>query len=117
MHLMSQGMAECRAAPFAICCVEASFALGEVLTVSGNEGTAPLQSLAPRCAQEHWRAHLCALQVRRVLGLIRGETYEKAIMVLTYTPYRSCEPILKCLLSVSRATSWQLVCWAASPIG
>ena len=46
---------------------------------------------------------LCALQVRRVLGLIRGETYEKAIMVLTYTPYRSCEPILKCLLSVSRA--------------
>lgn len=26
-------------------------------------------------------------------------------MVLTYTPYRSCEPILKCLLSVSRATS------------
>jgi large subunit ribosomal protein L22 len=36
---------------------------------------------------------------RRVLDTIRGLKYEEALMILEYMPYRSCEPILKCLLS------------------
>merc|ERR1712072_147007 len=36
---------------------------------------------------------------RRVLNTIRGLKYEEALMILEYMPYRSCEPILKCLLS------------------
>jgi large subunit ribosomal protein L22 len=39
------------------------------------------------------------LQVRRVLDQIRGRSYEEAIMMLEYMPYRACEPILKTLLS------------------
>lgn len=38
-------------------------------------------------------------QVRRVLDQIRGQSYEEAIMMLEYMPYKACEPILKTLLS------------------
>merc|ERR1740138_243738 len=38
---------------------------------------------------------------RRVLNTIRGLSYEEALMILEYMPYRSCEPILKCLLSAA----------------
>jgi large subunit ribosomal protein L22 len=41
------------------------------------------------------------LQVRRVLDQIRGRTYEEALMMLEYMPYRACEPILKTLLSAA----------------
>ena len=41
----------------------------------------------------------CLSQYRRVLDQIRGRTYEEAIMMLEYMPYRACEPILKTLLS------------------
>merc|ERR1712113_103654 len=36
-------------------------------------------------------------KVRRVLYNIRGRTYEEALMILEFMPYRSCEPIIKCL--------------------
>merc|ERR1711976_401109 len=36
---------------------------------------------------------------RRVLDTIRGIKYEEALMILEYMPYRSCGPILKCLIS------------------
>lgn len=39
-------------------------------------------------------------QLRRVLDVIRGRTYEDALMMLEYMPYRACEPILKTLISV-----------------
>jgi large subunit ribosomal protein L22 len=41
------------------------------------------------------------LKARRVLDQIRGRTYEEALMMLEYMPYRACEPILKTLLSAA----------------
>ncbi|KAL6774254.1 PRPL22 [Auxenochlorella protothecoides x Auxenochlorella symbiontica] len=41
------------------------------------------------------------LKVRRVLDQIRGRSYEEAIMILEYMPYRACEPILATLLSAA----------------
>eukprot|EP00892_Ulva_mutabilis_P003209 jgi/Ulvmu1/1288/UM011_0012.1 len=40
-----------------------------------------------------------ASKIRRVLDCIRGRTYEDALKILTYLPYRATEPILKVLLS------------------
>jgi large subunit ribosomal protein L22 len=40
-------------------------------------------------------------KVRRVLNTIRGRTYEEALMILEYMPYRASEPILKCLMSAA----------------
>lgn len=40
-------------------------------------------------------------QVRRVLDTIRGRSYEEALMILEYMPYRACEPVLKCLMSAA----------------
>ena len=39
-------------------------------------------------------------QVRRVLDQIRGKSYEEALMILEYMPYRACESIIKLLVSV-----------------
>ena len=44
------------------------------------------------------------MQVRRVLDQIRGRSYEEALMLLEYMPFRACEPVLKTILSVSTAT-------------
>jgi large subunit ribosomal protein L22 len=40
-------------------------------------------------------------KVRRVLDQIRGRSYEEAIMLLEYMPYKACEPVLKTLLSAA----------------
>merc|ERR1711879_910006 len=40
-------------------------------------------------------------KVRRVLDTIRGKTYEEALIILEYMPYRACEPILKTLVSAA----------------
>ncbi|PSC75869.1 50S ribosomal L22 [Micractinium conductrix] len=42
-----------------------------------------------------------AHKVRRVLDQIRGRSYEEAIMILEYMPYKACEPVLKTLLSAA----------------
>lgn len=42
-----------------------------------------------------------ALKVRRVLDQIRGRSYEEALMILEYMPYRACEPVIKTLLSAA----------------
>lgn len=39
-------------------------------------------------------------QVRRVLDQIRGRTYEEALILLEYLPFRACEPVLDTLISV-----------------
>lgn len=38
--------------------------------------------------------------MRRVLDTIRGRSYEEALMILEYSPYRACELITKTLVSV-----------------
>ncbi len=44
---------------------------------------------------------MSALKVRRVINAIRGLSYEEAIMVLRFLPYRACEPVLHILSSVA----------------
>jgi large subunit ribosomal protein L22 len=39
--------------------------------------------------------------VRRVLDQIRGRSYEEALMILEYMPYKACEPVIKTLLSAA----------------
>jgi large subunit ribosomal protein L22 len=38
-------------------------------------------------------------KVRRVLDQIRGRSYQEALIILEFMPYRACEPILKVLRS------------------
>lgn len=40
------------------------------------------------------------MQVRRVLDQIRGRSYEEALILLEYMPFRACEPVLDTLISV-----------------
>ncbi|KAK9862627.1 hypothetical protein WJX84_005541 [Apatococcus fuscideae] len=40
-------------------------------------------------------------KVRRVLDTIRGRSYEEALMILEYSPYRACELITKTLVSAA----------------
>lgn len=40
-------------------------------------------------------------KVRRVLDQIRGRSYEEALMILQFMPYRACEPISKVLYSAA----------------
>ncbi|KAK9845878.1 hypothetical protein WJX81_004977 [Elliptochloris bilobata] len=40
-------------------------------------------------------------KLRRVLDQIRGRSYEEALMILEYMPYRACEPILRTLISAA----------------
>ncbi|GMH45938.1 hypothetical protein BSKO_13902 [Bryopsis sp. KO-2023] len=40
-------------------------------------------------------------KMRRVLDQIRGCTYEEALIILEYMPYRACEPILKTVVSAA----------------
>lgn len=39
--------------------------------------------------------------MRRVLDQIRGRSYEEALMILEYMPYKACEPVIKTLLSAA----------------
>jgi large subunit ribosomal protein L22 len=38
-------------------------------------------------------------KVRRVLDQIRGRSYQEALIILEFMPYRACDPILKVLRS------------------
>lgn len=40
-------------------------------------------------------------KVRRVLDQIRGRSYEEALMILEFMPYRACQPVLKVLASAA----------------
>lgn len=48
---------------------------------------------------------VCLLQVRRILDVMRGRSFEDAILMMEYMPYRACEEILKALKSVSDSKS------------
>lgn len=39
--------------------------------------------------------------MRRILDVIRGRSYEEALVIAEYLPYKACETILKVLMSVS----------------
>ena len=49
--------------------------------------------------------HRFHVQMRRVIDTIRGRSYEEALVLLEYLPYRATEPILKTLLSVNSIRS------------
>jgi large subunit ribosomal protein L22 len=38
-------------------------------------------------------------KVRRVLDQIRGRSYQEALIILEFMPYRACDPVLKVLRS------------------
>lgn len=40
-------------------------------------------------------------KVRRVLDQIRGRTYQEALIILEFMPYRACEPVLQVLRSAA----------------
>ena len=40
-------------------------------------------------------------KVRRVLDQIRGRSYQEALMILEFMPYRACEPVRKVVLSAA----------------
>eukprot|EP00271_Cylindrocystis_brebissonii_P017643 TRINITY_DN4658_c0_g1_i1.p1 TRINITY_DN4658_c0_g1~~TRINITY_DN4658_c0_g1_i1.p1 ORF type:complete len:189 (+),score=31.30 TRINITY_DN4658_c0_g1_i1:123-689(+) len=40
-------------------------------------------------------------KVRRVIDQVRGRTYEDAIQILEFMPYRACEPVLQVLSSAA----------------
>jgi len=44
---------------------------------------------------------LSLTQLRRVLDTIRGKSYEEALMILEFLPYRAAEPILATLISAA----------------
>ena len=50
--------------------------------------------------QNGCRTDLMRSQVRRVLDQIRGRTYEEALVMLEYMPYRACESIIEVVISV-----------------
>lgn len=55
-------------------------------------------------------------QLRRVLDQIRGRSYEEALMILEYMPYRACEPILRTLISVSASVAPLLHCLISASV-
>nr|QWW93144.1 ribosomal protein L22 [Fossombronia mylioides] len=40
-------------------------------------------------------------KVRRVINQIRGRSYEQALMILEFMPYRACNPVLQLLSSAA----------------
>ncbi len=50
-----------------------------------------------RIVRVHWR--MCP-QVRRVLDLIRGQTYERALITLEFSPWKASEQLIDVLISV-----------------
>nr|YP_009667771.1 ribosomal protein L22 [Schistochila macrodonta]QCW58546.1 ribosomal protein L22 [Schistochila macrodonta] len=44
-------------------------------------------------------------KLQRVVNQIRGRSYEKALMILEFMPYRACNPILKLLSSAAANAS------------
>jgi large subunit ribosomal protein L22 len=40
-------------------------------------------------------------KVRRVVDQIRGRSYEEALMILQFMPYKACNPVLKLLYSAA----------------
>lgn len=79
-------------------------ATGAVLGIPSSCGSPPPSPCLPACLPDCLPPSPClpaCLQVRRVLDVMRGRSFEDAIQMLEYMPYRACEHILKTLKSVS----------------
>nr|YP_009407368.1 ribosomal protein L22 [Aldrovanda vesiculosa]YP_009407384.1 ribosomal protein L22 [Aldrovanda vesiculosa]ASA46283.1 ribosomal protein L22 [Aldrovanda vesiculosa]ASA46342.1 ribosomal protein L22 [Aldrovanda vesiculosa]QBC71210.1 ribosomal protein L22 [Aldrovanda vesiculosa]QBC71211.1 ribosomal protein L22 [Aldrovanda vesiculosa]QBE88692.1 ribosomal protein L22 [Aldrovanda vesiculosa] len=48
---------------------------------------------------------MSAHKARRVIDQIRGRSYEEALMILEFMPYRACYPILKLIYSAAANAS------------
>nr|YP_009531723.1 ribosomal protein L22 [Leiosporoceros dussii]AXZ70929.1 ribosomal protein L22 [Leiosporoceros dussii] len=51
---------------------------------------------------------ISASKVRRVINQIRGRSYEQALMILEFMPYRACYPILQLVSSAAANASHNL---------
>nr|QFQ51645.1 ribosomal protein L22 [Leucobryum juniperoideum] len=56
-----------------------------------------------RALAKHIR--MSAHKARRVINQIRGRSYEQALMILEFMPYRACYPILQLLSSAAANAS------------
>nr|QWW93064.1 ribosomal protein L22 [Cyathodium smaragdinum] len=45
--------------------------------------------------------HMSPYKVRRAINQIRGRSYEEALIILEFMPYRACNPILQLLSSAA----------------
>lgn len=54
------------------------------------------------------RARISPEKARRVVDQIRGYSYEEALMILEFMPYRACYPILQLLSSAAANASHNL---------
>nr|AMD61966.1 ribosomal protein L22 [Tetraplodon fuegianus] len=56
-------------------------------------------NLEARALAKHIR--MSAPKARRVINQIRGRSYEEALMILEFMPYRACYPILQLISSAA----------------
>lgn len=63
---------------------------------TSDVGSGPLEAVSKLNS-----VRMSASKVRRVLDQVRGRSYEEALMILEFMPYRSCDEVLKCLYSAS----------------
>lgn len=45
--------------------------------------------------------HMSATKVRRIVNQIQGRSYEQALVLLEFLPYRACYPVLQLILSAA----------------
>lgn len=62
--------------------------------------------LEVRALAKHIR--MSAHKARRVVNQIRGRSYEQALMILEFMPYRACYPILQLISSAAANASHNL---------
>jgi large subunit ribosomal protein L22 len=62
--------------------------------------------LEVRALAKHIR--MSAHKARRVINQIRGRSYEQALMILEFMPYRACYPILQLVSSAAANASHNL---------
>lgn len=76
--------------------------LGVVAAASPEvEAAADVSDRATEAVSKLRSVRMSASKVRRVLDQVRGRSYEEALMILEFMPYRSCDEVLKCLYSAS----------------
>ena len=63
-------------------------------------------NLEVRALAKHIR--MSAYKARRVVNQIRGRSYEQALMILEFMPYRACYPILQLVSSAAANASHNL---------
>jgi ribosomal protein L22 len=78
----------------------AQHAVGACSSVGAHISSLPFSGALPSRLAVNSERFRPGSQVRRVLDQIRGRTYEEALILLEYLPFRACEPVLDTLISV-----------------